>query len=208
MFSMFSIHTPLWIMWSLQASTLHTQTHSTYTHSVTQTLTTIKASCPFNIHSLHTHMLSYISLFISFFLKFFFCSFLINFEFLPQIITCKRAIFFVHIPWKQMWLGYMYMCIYTNRTVFWVVYQCAISIYSCKQRHISLLIIFSIQQNMFSMVWWIKTFSTNIKYASWIEKKDHVFRKRNVSKIKYGIPMPTKFISIRVDLSVSLRHLR
>lgn len=95
--------------------TAHTQTH---THSVTQTLTTIKASCPFNINSLHTHMLSYISLFISFFLKFFFCSFLINFEFLPQIITCKRAIFFVHIPWKQMWLGYMYMCIYTNRTVF------------------------------------------------------------------------------------------
>lgn len=191
--------------------TAHTDTQHTHKHTHTQSH---RHSQQLKLHVLSISILYILTCFptshylFHFSWSFFFCSFLINFEFLSQIITCKRAIFFVHIPWKQMWLGYMYMCIYTNRTVFWVVYQCAISIYSCKQRHISLLIIFSIQQNMFSMVWWIKTFSTNIKYASWIEKKDHVFRKRNVSKIKYGIPMPTIFISIRVDLSVSLRHLR
>lgn len=113
MFSMFSIHTPLWIMWSLQASTLHTQTHSTYTHSVTQTLTTIKASCPFNIHSLHTHMLSYISLFISFFLKFFFLQFFNKFWVSSSNYHLQTGHFLCSYPMETNVIGiYVYVYIY------------------------------------------------------------------------------------------------
>ena len=143
--------------------TAHTDTQHTHIHPVTQTLTTIKASCPFNIHSLHIHRFLTSHYLSHFSWSFFFAQFFKNkFWVSSSNYHLQTGHFFVHIPWKQMWLGYMYMCIYTNRTVFWVVYQCAISIYSCKQSHISLLIIFSIQQNKFSMVWWIKTLSTNI----------------------------------------------
>lgn len=90
--------------------TAHTQTH---THSVTQTLTTIKASCPFNIHSLHTHMLSYISLFISFFLKFFFLQFFNKFWVSSSNYHLQTGHFLCSYPMETNVIGiYVYVYIY------------------------------------------------------------------------------------------------
>lgn len=101
----------------------HVDTSGFYTQSFSKTLSYLinqAYSCSGTKTHKHSHTFSLnqsLYLFLSNFPEDFFL-FFINFE-LPSISFSHTWVsFFVHIPWKQMWLGLLYICTYIQNEHF------------------------------------------------------------------------------------------